>query len=170
MASSEAYLCLINREINYKRKRPEAQKHIVINCNPPLLLECDAVSGVQRGPQQVAALGVRLERRLGLVAADHAVVPLLTNHSSAQRVSSQSRLTWASSGRLVSTATLAARFSCGEMNSSGLRELPALATAGLGSRPDNTAIGGRLMYNNNLEDLKGSKYYMRSGPQTNKLC
>ena len=85
-------------------------------------------------------------------------------------VSSQSRLTWASSGRLVSTATLAARFSCGEMNSSGLRELPALATAGLGSRPDNIAIGGRLMYNNNLEDLKGSKYYMRSGPQTNKLC
>ena len=36
MASSEAYLCLIYREINYKRKRPEAQKHIVINCTPPL--------------------------------------------------------------------------------------------------------------------------------------
>ena len=114
--------------------------------------------GVQRGPQQVAALGVRLERRLGLVAADHAVVPLLTNQSSAQRVGSQSRLTWASSGRLVSTATLAARFSCGEMNSSGLRELPALARAGLGSGPENCAIGGRqqrLMYNKNLEDLKG---------------
>ena len=75
-------------EINYKRKRPEAQKHIVINCTPPLLLDGDAVPGVQRGPQQVAALGVRLERRLGLVAADHAVVPLLTNHSSAQRVGS----------------------------------------------------------------------------------
>ena len=40
------------------------------------------MSGVQRGPQQVAALGVRLERRLGLVAADHAVVPLLTNDQS----------------------------------------------------------------------------------------
>ena len=101
------------------------------------LLDGDAVPGVQRGPQQVAALGVRLERRLGLVAADHAVVPLLTNQSSAHRVGSQSRLTWASSGRLVSTATLAARFSCGEMNSSGLRELPALARAGLGSGPEN---------------------------------